>query len=48
MAVYARNNGAVSLLSALSWCVFPFIVPDLIKIALAMGISPLIRKEILS
>ena len=48
MAVYARNNGAVSLLSALSWCVFPFIVPDLIKIALAMGISPLIRREILS
>ena len=36
MLVYARTNSAVGLMTALGWCVFPFIVPDLAKLALAL------------
>ncbi|MBR1478736.1 MAG: biotin transporter BioY [Lachnospiraceae bacterium] len=39
MYVYIRDNGAVTLFTVLSWCVIPFIVPDVIKIALALFIS---------
>ena len=39
MGVYARQSGAIGLMTALGWCVFPFIIPDLIKIALARVIS---------
>lgn len=45
MIVYARANGAVGLMTALSWCVFPFIIPDLIKIALAILIAKRIPKR---
>ena len=33
--VYARNGNAVSFATALSWCVLPYIVPDVLKILLA-------------
>ena len=46
MLVYARANGAISLMTALGWCVFPFVIPDLLKIALAWMVSPLIRRAI--
>ena len=36
MFVYARANGAVGLGTVLSWCVFPFILPDLIKLGIAL------------
>lgn len=36
MIVYARKAAAVGVLTALSWCVFPFILPDLIKLTLAL------------
>lgn len=36
MGVYARNTGAVGLVTVLGWCVFPFILPDLVKIVLAL------------
>lgn len=39
MVVYARNSGAVGLGTALSWCVIPYIIPDLVKIALALLLS---------
>lgn len=39
MVLYARANGAIGLWTALSWCVFPFIIPDLIKIALALTVQ---------
>lgn len=39
MVVYARANGAIGLWTALGWCVFPYIIPDLAKIALALAIS---------
>lgn len=38
MLVYARTTGAIGLWAALSWCVFPYILPDLAKIALALAL----------
>lgn len=39
MVVYAKNSGAVGLGTVLGWCVIPFIIPDLIKIACALMLS---------
>ena len=39
MLVYARNTGAVGLNVVLGWCVYPFIIPDLVKLALAVVLS---------
>lgn len=39
MAVYAKSSGAVGLGAVLSWCVIPFIIPDIVKIALALVLS---------
>lgn len=36
MQVYARTSGPVGVMAALGWCVFPYILPDLGKIALAL------------
>lgn len=44
MAVYVKNVGPVGLWTALIWCVFPFLLPDLIKLALALGISKRLKK----
>ena len=44
--IYMRDVGAVSIMTVLSWCVFPFIIPDLIKMALAFGIARRIRTVI--
>lgn len=44
MAVYTANTGAVGLLAVLSWCVIPFIVPDLLKMALALALSNKLRR----
>lgn len=45
LQVYTRTKGAVTLATVLGWCVVPFIVPDLIKISIAMALSGL-RKYI--
>ena len=39
MIVYAQANGAVGLAAVLSWCVLPFILPDLIKLGLALVLA---------
>ncbi len=39
MFVYARANGAITLMAALSWCVIPFIIPGLLKLALAAALT---------
>ncbi len=44
MFVYARQSGAVTLATALAWCVIPFIVPDLVKMALAVLLSQKLSK----
>lgn len=36
MMVYSANTGAVGIMTVLGWCVFPFIIPDIIKIVLAL------------
>lgn len=46
MVVYARTTGAIGLGTVLGWCVIPFIIPDLIKIALAMLLTGIVRKVI--
>ena len=47
MSVYARSTGAIGLTTALGWCVFPFLLPDAIKIALALLVSRRIPKSLL-
>ncbi len=44
MIAYAKNTGPISLMTALGWCVFPFIVPDLVKIALAVFLGKALQK----
>lgn len=46
MVVYGKANGPVGLVTALGWCVFPFIIPDFIKIALAYVLSRKLRKYV--
>ena len=43
-AVYARTSGEIGFLAVLSMCVFPFILPDAIKLALAYWLSIRLRK----
>ncbi|MGM9549044.1 MAG: biotin transporter BioY [Faecousia sp.] len=44
LMVYARTTGPIGLWTALGWCVFPYILPDLVKLALAL----VIRKRLAS
>ena len=44
MVVYTNNSGAFGLGTVLGWCVIPFIIPDLVKIALAFVLSRRLRK----
>ena len=44
MVVYTRTTGAVGIGTVLGWCVIPFIIPDLVKIALAFVLSRRVRK----
>jgi biotin transport system substrate-specific component len=46
MFVYARQTGAIALGTALAWCVVPFILPDLVKMALALLLSGRLRKAL--
>ena len=49
MIVYAQSNGAVGLATVLVWCVIPFIIPDLIKLGLALTLvrrlSPVLKLQ---
>lgn len=44
MIVYANNTGAIGLWTALSWCVFPYIIPDAVKIVLALVLCKRLAK----
>ena len=44
--VYTNTKEPVGILTALSWCVFPFIIPDMIKIALSLALTSRLRKLI--
>ena len=47
MAVYMKTSGPVGLMAVLGWCVIPFIIPDIIKILLAYGLSRKLKKYIM-
>jgi biotin transport system substrate-specific component len=44
MNVYAKNSGPIGLATALSWCVFPFVLPDLAKLALGFLLGKRLKK----
>ena len=46
MLVYMRDTGAVGLSTVLGWCVVPFIIPDAVKIVLALTLSNTLRKPL--
>ena len=46
VVVYARTTGPVGLWTALGWCVFPYIIPDLAKMALALALRKRLRTAI--
>lgn len=46
MIVYTQKSGAIGLATVLGWCVIPYIIPDLIKIALAYSLATGIRKYV--
>lgn len=43
MHLYMKNTGPVGLMTVLSWCVFPFIVPDIVKLGMAVLVSRRIK-----
>lgn len=46
MIVYAHNTGAVGLWTVLGWCVIPFILPDILKIVMALYLMERLKKVI--
>ena len=46
MTVYAAQTGPVGLLTVLGWCVIAFIIPDLVKLTVALRIGELASKLI--
>jgi biotin transport system substrate-specific component len=49
MTIYAKSSGAVGILTALGWCVFPYLLPDAAKIALAafltLRLYPILQRK---
>lgn len=46
MLVYARNSGGIGLGAALSMCVLPFVLPDIVKLTLATLITDRLKRAI--
>ena len=44
MVVYARTTGPVGVLAVLGWCVFPFVVPDLVKLGLGVTLARRVKR----
>lgn len=44
MYVYSNTKESISLSTTLSWCVYPFIIPDLVKLILALMIGERLYK----
>lgn len=47
LLLYAYSTGSISVTSVLSLCVFPFILPDIVKIGLSWYIVKLLKKHIM-
>lgn len=41
--VYARDGGTVSFFTALTWCVFPYVIPDVLKLLLARAVCKRVK-----
>lgn len=41
--VYGQNVGEIGVMTALGWCVLPYIIPDLIKLTLAFTLAKRLR-----
>lgn len=46
MQVYMRTTGDVGLMTVLGWCVIPFVIPDVVKSALALTLGNRLRKQL--
>lgn len=46
--VYSHKNSAISVMQALSMCVIPFIIPDIVKIAVATILVKVMPKKYLN
>ena len=46
LLVYARTESAVGLMTVLGWCVFPYLIPDCIKLFMALTLSGELRKHV--
>lgn len=46
MMVYTSNSGQIGLMTVLGWCVIPFIIPDFIKMALALCVYKQLAKRL--
>ena len=46
LLVYARTTGPVGVWTAVGWCVAPYVVPDLVKLALALVLRRRLRGAI--
>ena len=46
MLVYIRSTGAVGVMTVLGWCVIPFLIPDMVKIMLALMLGNVLRKPL--
>lgn len=46
MLLYTRSTGPVTLGAALGWCVVPYILPDLVKIAVALTLTARLRRHV--
>lgn len=46
MHVYMQSTGEIGIMAVLTWCVFPFIIPDLLKMALAFVLAKRIEPVI--
>jgi len=46
MVAYARTAGPVSLAAALGWCVAPFLLPEIVKTALAIFVVGVVPKRV--
>lgn len=44
MLVYTHSTGAVGVMTVLGWCVFPFVIPDCLKILLAVWLTKRLKK----
>lgn len=44
--LYTNSTGSISFTSVLSLCVFPFILPDIVKILLSFSVVKLLKKHL--